>query len=78
MKATNNFEKKINEKKNKRKLKKKESNFGKKKKKKKNRTKLRKNDKMQKKQKYTVDYCCNLQYFMCGGTVVPPHYLDIS
>jgi hypothetical protein len=58
-------------------LKKKESNFGKKKKK---RRKLGKNDKMQekKKEKCTVDYCCNPQYFVWGGTVIPPHHLDIS
>ena len=52
-------------KKNKRNLKKKESNFGKKKTK---RRKLGKNDKIQekKKEKCTVDYCCNPQYFVCG------------
>jgi len=31
----------------------------------------------QKKGKNTVDYCCNLQWFRCGGTVIPPHHLDI-
>ena len=49
-----------------------------KKKKKKTGQSWEKMTKCKKKQKYTVDYCCNLQYFMWGGTVVPPHYLDIS
>jgi hypothetical protein len=24
-----------------------------------------------------VNYCCNPQWFRCGGTVIPPHHLDI-
>jgi hypothetical protein len=24
----------------------------------------------------TVDYCCNPQCFVCGGTVIPPHGLE--
>jgi hypothetical protein len=24
----------------------------------------------------TVDYCCNPQYIVCGGTVIPPHHLE--
>ena len=43
----------------------------KRKRKRKKKRKLGKNDKMPKK-KYTVDYCCNPQYFMCGGTIIPP------
>jgi hypothetical protein len=27
------------------------------------------------KRKNTVDYCCNPQCFVCGGTVNPPHGL---
>jgi hypothetical protein len=23
-----------------------------------------------------VDYCCNPQWFRCGGTVIPPHHLE--
>ena len=30
-----------------------------------------------KKKESTVDYCCNPQYFVCEGTVIPPHDLDI-
>jgi len=37
----------------------------------------KKNKKMKKKGKNTVNYCCNLQWFRCGGTVIPPHHLDI-
>jgi hypothetical protein len=61
------------------KLRKKESNFEKK-----NKRKFGENDKMQKKQKKkrkeecTVNYCCNTQCFVCGGTVIPLHHLDIS
>jgi len=54
----------------KRKLKK--NNFAKKKKKKEKKEKLAK-----KKRKNTVDYCCNPQCFVCGGTVNPPHGLVI-
>jgi len=43
------------------------------KKKKKKRKKLTK----KKEEKNTVDYCCNPQCFVCGGTVIPPHDLDI-
>ena len=46
----------------------------KKKTKKKKREKL-KNKKNKKKRKNTVDYCCNPQCFVCGGTVNPPHGL---
>jgi hypothetical protein len=28
-----------------------------------------------KKRKNTMDYCCNPQCFVCGGTVNPPHGL---
>ena len=28
-----------------------------------------------KKRQNTVDYCCNQQCFVCGGTVNPPHGL---
>ena len=24
----------------------------------------------------TVDYCCNPQWNVCGGTVTPPHHLE--
>jgi hypothetical protein len=24
-----------------------------------------------------VNYCCNPQWFRCGGTMIPPHHLDI-
>jgi len=38
----------------------------------------KKNEKIQKKRgKNIVDYCCNPQWFRCGGTVIPPHHLDI-
>jgi hypothetical protein len=43
------------------------------KKKKKKRKKLTK----KKEEKNTMDYCCNPQCFVCGGTVIPPHDLDI-
>jgi len=52
----------------------------KRKKKEKREGKLEKNKKIQKKKKKgksTVDYCCNPQWFRCGGTVIPPHHLDI-
>jgi len=58
----------------------KKSNFGKKKKKKtKKKRKLKKKMKNTKKKKEecTVDYCCNPQCFGCGGTVIPPHHLDV-
>ena len=47
--------------------------------KKKERESWKKNEKMQKKKKRgkkTVDWF-NPQWFRCGGTVIPPHYLDI-
>ena len=46
--------------------------------KKKERESWKKNEKMQKKKrgKNTVDWF-NPQWFRCGGTVIPPHYLDI-
>jgi hypothetical protein len=31
--------------------------------------------KKKRKRKNTVDYCCNPQCFVCGGTVNPPHGL---
>ena len=40
----------------------------------------KKNEKMQKKKKKgisTVDYCCNPQWFRCGGIMIPPYHLDI-
>jgi hypothetical protein len=33
--------------------------------------------KKKKRGKNTVHYCCNPQWFRCGGTVIPPYYLDI-
>jgi hypothetical protein len=27
--------------------------------------------------KSTMDYCYNPHWFGCGGTVIPPHHLDI-
>jgi hypothetical protein len=30
-----------------------------------------------KKKEYTVDYNSNPQCFVCGGTVITPHHLDI-
>jgi DNA/RNA endonuclease G (NUC1) len=30
-----------------------------------------------KKRKNTVDYCCNPQCFVCGGTMNPPHGIVI-
>ena len=33
--------------------------------------------KKKKRGKNTVDYCCNPHWFGCGGTVIPPHHLDI-
>ena len=36
-----------------------------------------KNAKKKKKGISTVDYCCNPQWFRCGGIVIPPHHLDI-
>ena len=43
--------------------------------------KKRKKGKVKKKEKkkwerITVDYCCNPQGNVCGGTVIPPHHLD--
>jgi hypothetical protein len=29
-----------------------------------------------KKEESIVDYCCNPQCFVCGGTVIPPHHLE--
>jgi hypothetical protein len=29
------------------------------------------------KKKSTVNYCCNQQWFRCGGPVIPSYYLDI-
>jgi len=57
--------KKRNEKKRKKRKKKKVE-----KKRKKNKKKVKK-----KKRKITVDYCCNPQWFVCGGTVNPSHVL---
>ena len=41
--------------------------------------KKKKREKLEKKtgRRNTVDYCCNPHYFVCGGTVIPPHDLDI-
>jgi hypothetical protein len=65
---------KINEKKRKnRKVEKKNLKKKNLKKKKKKRKKLTK----KKEEKNTMDYCCNPQCFVCGGTVIPPHDLDI-
>ena len=50
------------------KLKKKSKFEKKKKKRKKERGKVRKK---KKKEESTVDYCCNPQCFVCGGTVIP-------
>jgi len=48
------------------------------KKRKKERESWKKIKKYKKKEgKSTVDYCCNPQWFRCGGTVIPPHHLDI-
>jgi len=47
----------------------KKNNFAKKKK----RKKKGKVSKKKKKRKNTVDYCCNPQCFVCGGTVNLPH-----
>ena len=33
-------------------------------------------EKKKKKEKSTVDYCCNPYCFVCGGTVIPPHHLE--
>ena len=30
----------------------------------------------QKKEKNIVDYCCNPQCFVCGGTVIPQYHLE--
>ena len=37
--------------------------------------KTKKKVKKKKERKITVDYCCNPQWIMCGGTVNPPHVL---
>ena len=68
---------KINEKKIKIHKVEKKNNFEKKKKKK--RKKKEKKEKLEKKRggSITMDYCCNPQWFRCGGTVIPPHHLDI-
>ena len=41
------------------------------------RKKRKVSEKIQKKEECTVDCCCNPQCFVCGGTVIPPHHLDI-
>jgi len=42
--------------------------------------KFEKKNNLKKKQKkeggITVDYCCNPQWFRCGGIVIPPHRLE--
>ena len=40
--------------------------------------KKKKREKLEKKtgRRITVDYCCNPQCFVCGGTVIPPHGLE--
>ena len=45
------------------------------KKKRKRKMKKREKRKKKKKRKNIVDYCCNPQCFVCGGTVNPPHGL---
>jgi len=56
----------------------KKNNFAKKRKKtKKKEEKLAKKKEEERKRKNTVDYCCNPQCFVCGGTVNPPHGLVI-
>jgi len=53
----------------------KKSNFEKKKEKKQKEKEKRK--KLEKKEEEnTVDYCCNPQCFVCGRTMIPPHYLE--
>ena len=47
----------------------------KKKKKNKKREKIKKQKKKEKGRRITVNYCCNPQCFVCGGTVNPPHGL---
>jgi hypothetical protein len=44
---------------------------------KKNRKKRKVSEKIQKKEECTMDCCCNPQCFVCWGTVIPPHHLDI-
>ena len=44
-----------------------------KKKRKKRKGKVKKKEK--KRRRITMDYCCNPQCFVCGGTVNPPHGL---
>ena len=39
-------------------------------------TKIKRKKGKVKKKKSTVDYCCNPQCFVCGGTVIPPHHLE--
>ena len=45
----------------------------------KKRKKGKKNKKCKKEEeeKCTVDYCCNPQWFWCGGTMIHPHYLKV-
>jgi hypothetical protein len=38
---------------------------------------MQKSKKKKKKGKSIMDYCCNPQWFRCGGTMIPPHHLDI-
>jgi hypothetical protein len=42
---------------------------------KKKKEKLAKKKNEKEERKNTVDYCCNPQCFVCGGTVNPPHDL---
>ena len=43
--------------------------------KKKNEKKGKVTKKKNKWERITVDYCCNPQWNVCGGTVIPPHHL---
>ena len=36
----------------------------------------KKKKKVEKWGRITVDYCCNPQWNVCGGTVIPPHHLE--
>jgi len=47
-------------------------------KKKQKKTKKKEEGKFSKKKENqtTVDYYCNPQCFVCGGTMIPPHYLE--
>ena len=44
--------------------------------KKKEEGKVSKKKEKKKEKESTVDYYCNPQCFVCGGTMIPPHYLE--